>query len=192
MHPVQDLPELSVVVLGAKVAGWLATEDPSLMQLPSQHGAIHPPGHANLLQSALPQTDVHEMSTATHCSIHCTATHCSIHCTTNNCSIHRTAHMQLTPHFLQDDIMYPMLTVEENLTFSARIRLPADFTHGQHLHFVEQAIQVGPGALAAACLQVGSPLGWYRLGWDSWHRCGLFSAAHTTTCNRVFTNRCCA
>ena len=40
--------------------------------------------------------------------------------------------------------MYPMLTVEENLTFSARIRLPADFTHGQHLHHVEQAIQVGP------------------------------------------------
>ena len=66
--------------------------------------------------------------------------------------------------------MYPMLTVEENLTFSARIRLPADFTHGQHLHFVEQAIQVGPGAVAAACLQVASPLGAYRLGWDS---CGL-------------------
>eukprot|EP00891_Asterochloris_glomerata_P004256 jgi/Astpho2/4256/e_gw1.00064.69.1_t len=42
----------------------------------------------------------------------------------------------------QDDIMYPMLTVDENLTFSARIRLPADFTHGQHLHYVEQAIQV--------------------------------------------------
>ena len=50
--------------------------------------------------------------------------------------------------------MYPMLTVEENLTFSARIRLPADFTHGQHLHHVEQAIQVGPWS-ACSCLSVG-------------------------------------
>lgn len=69
------------------------------------------------------------------------------------------------PSLLQDDIMYPMLTVDENLTFSARIRLPADFTHGQHLHYVEQAIQVGRGVHAAACLWVCSPLGCNRHGW---------------------------
>ena len=37
MHPSQDLPELSVVVLGAKVAGWPAMANLILMQPPSQH-----------------------------------------------------------------------------------------------------------------------------------------------------------
>ena len=48
---------------------------------------------------------------------------------------------------VQDDIMHADLTVEENLLFSARFRLPAHLTHSQHLFFVERAIQVcAPGA----------------------------------------------
>ena len=42
----------------------------------------------------------------------------------------------------QDDIMYANLTVEENLLFSARCRLPDSMSHSQHLFFVERAIQV--------------------------------------------------
>lgn len=38
--------------------------------------------------------------------------------------------------------MHANLTVEENLLFSARYRLPASMTHSQHLFFVERAIQV--------------------------------------------------
>ena len=175
MHAVQDLPELSVAVLGAKVAGWLATADLALLQLPSRHLATHPPGQATLLHTVLLQAAVHGVSTAKHCSIH------------------RTAHIQLTPlHSLQDDIMYPMLTVEENLTFSARIRLPADFTHGQHLHHVEQAIQVGPGLHAAACLWACSPLGYCRHGWRGWRTSGHVSAAQRKNWDGVPMSRCCA
>ena len=43
---------------------------------------------------------------------------------------------------LQDDIMYTNLTVEENLMFSARYRLPVHYTHSQHIYYVERAIQV--------------------------------------------------
>lgn len=42
----------------------------------------------------------------------------------------------------QDDIMYCNLTVEENLLFSARYRLPVSYTHSQHVYYVERAIQV--------------------------------------------------
>ena len=44
--------------------------------------------------------------------------------------------------FVQDDIMYCNLTVEENLLFSARYRLPVHYTHAQHVYYVERAIQV--------------------------------------------------
>ena len=43
---------------------------------------------------------------------------------------------------MQDDIMYCNLTVEENLLFSARYRLPVHYTHAQHVYYVERAIQV--------------------------------------------------
>lgn len=46
--------------------------------------------------------------------------------------------------FAQDDIMYCNLTVEENLLFSARYRLPVHYTHAQHVYYVERAIQVSP------------------------------------------------
>ncbi|KAL3137532.1 hypothetical protein ABBQ38_004816 [Trebouxia sp. C0009 RCD-2024] len=42
----------------------------------------------------------------------------------------------------QDDIMYCNLTVEENLLFSARYRLPVHYTHAQHVYYVERAIQI--------------------------------------------------
>ncbi|KAK9813958.1 hypothetical protein WJX73_006860 [Symbiochloris irregularis] len=42
----------------------------------------------------------------------------------------------------QDDIMHVNLTVEENLMFSARYRLPSHYTHSQHVFYVERAIQV--------------------------------------------------
>ena len=38
--------------------------------------------------------------------------------------------------------MYTNLTVEENLMFSARYRLPVHYTHSQHIYYVERAIQV--------------------------------------------------
>ncbi len=38
--------------------------------------------------------------------------------------------------------MYTNLTVEENLSFSARYRLPVHYTHAQHVYYVERAIQV--------------------------------------------------
>lgn len=38
--------------------------------------------------------------------------------------------------------MHTNLTVEENLLFSARIRLPAHYSHAQHVFHVERAIQV--------------------------------------------------
>lgn len=38
--------------------------------------------------------------------------------------------------------MYCNLTVEENLLFSARYRLPVHYTHAQHVYYVERAIQV--------------------------------------------------
>ena len=43
--------------------------------------------------------------------------------------------------FVQDDIMYCNMTVEENLLFSARYRLPISYTHSQHVYYVERAIQ---------------------------------------------------
>ena len=43
---------------------------------------------------------------------------------------------------VQDDIMYCNMTVEENLLFSARYRLPLSYTHSQHVYYVERAIQV--------------------------------------------------
>ncbi|KAL4448129.1 hypothetical protein ABPG75_005348 [Micractinium tetrahymenae] len=43
---------------------------------------------------------------------------------------------------LQDDIMHSKLTVEENLLFSARFRLPAHYTREQHLFHVERALHV--------------------------------------------------
>ncbi|KAL4853041.1 ABC transporter G family member 28 [Chlorella vulgaris] len=42
----------------------------------------------------------------------------------------------------QDDIMHATLTVQENLLFSARFRLPASCRREQHLLFVERAIAV--------------------------------------------------
>ncbi|KAL4449383.1 hypothetical protein ABPG77_007027 [Micractinium sp. CCAP 211/92] len=42
----------------------------------------------------------------------------------------------------QDDIMHSKLTVEENLLFSARFRLPAHYTREQHLFYVEKALHV--------------------------------------------------
>lgn len=42
----------------------------------------------------------------------------------------------------QDDIMHTDLTVEENLLFSARYRLPAGTSHSTILSVVERAIQV--------------------------------------------------
>lgn len=42
----------------------------------------------------------------------------------------------------QDDIMHAKLTVEENLLFSARFRLPARYTRDQHLFHVEKALHV--------------------------------------------------
>lgn len=38
--------------------------------------------------------------------------------------------------------MHASLTVEENLLFSARYRLPASMTHAEHLLSVERTIQV--------------------------------------------------
>ena len=38
--------------------------------------------------------------------------------------------------------MYTNLTVEENLSFSARYRLPVHYTRAQHVYYVERAIQV--------------------------------------------------
>ena len=52
------------------------------------------------------------------------------------------SHAGLSSVCVQDDIMHADLTVEENLMFSARHRLPAAMTHSQHLFFVERAIQV--------------------------------------------------
>ena len=43
--------------------------------------------------------------------------------------------------------MHANLTVEENLLFSARYRLPTHMTHSQHLFYVERAIQVGNEAV---------------------------------------------
>ena len=43
---------------------------------------------------------------------------------------------------VQDDIMYCNMTVEENLLFSARYRLPVTYTPSQHVYYVERAIQV--------------------------------------------------
>ncbi|GAB4817511.1 hypothetical protein N2152v2_004557 [Parachlorella kessleri] len=42
----------------------------------------------------------------------------------------------------QDDIMCAQLSVEENLYFAARYRLPARYKREQHLYFVERAIQI--------------------------------------------------
>ena len=88
--------------------------------------------------------------------------------------------------------MYPMLTVEENLTFSARVRLPADFTPGQHLHHVEQAIQVGLGLHAAACLWVCPPLGGCRRGWGGRRSSGRVSAAQSKFLDGFLSSGCCA
>ena len=51
---------------------------------------------------------------------------------------------------MQDDIMHVNLTVEENLMFSARYRLPSHYTHSQHVFYVERAIQVALDA--ALCM----------------------------------------
>ena len=60
--------------------------------------------------------------------------------------------------FVQDDIMYCNLTVEENLLFSARYRLPVHYTHAQHAYYVERAIQVSRmHALLLGCLLIISP-----------------------------------
>ncbi len=41
----------------------------------------------------------------------------------------------------QDDIVHATLTVEENLLFSARYRLPASTSHLQHLLHVQRTLQ---------------------------------------------------
>ena len=43
---------------------------------------------------------------------------------------------------VQDDLVHASLTVEENLLFSARYRLPSTMTHAEHLLSVERTIQV--------------------------------------------------
>lgn len=52
---------------------------------------------------------------------------------------------------MQDDIMYCNMTVEENLLFSARYRLPTYYTNAQHIYYVERAIQVPCLFAANAC-----------------------------------------
>lgn len=49
--------------------------------------------------------------------------------------------------------MHTNLTVEENLLFSARIRLPAHYSHAQHVFHVERAIQVSP---LCQCLHISA------------------------------------
>lgn len=49
---------------------------------------------------------------------------------------------QVTGFVPQDDILLPLLTVEESLLFSARRRLPASYTSDQHVSHVEHALQV--------------------------------------------------
>lgn len=48
----------------------------------------------------------------------------------------------------QDDIVHASLTVEENLLFSARYRLPSITTHAEHLLSVERTIQACPTPLS--------------------------------------------
>lgn len=50
--------------------------------------------------------------------------------------------LQVTGFVPQDDILLPLLTVEESLLFSARRRLPASYTAEQHVSHVEEALQV--------------------------------------------------
>lgn len=47
--------------------------------------------------------------------------------------------------------MHSTLTVEENLMFAARYRLPAHYRREQHLYFVERAIQVSRLWAVAVC-----------------------------------------
>ena len=72
----------------------------------------------------------------TMCYIKCKAPHCyhTLGCFCNMTLCAATC--------LQDDIMYCNLTVEENLAFSARYRLPVHYTHAQHMYYVERALQV--------------------------------------------------
>ena len=52
--------------------------------------------------------------------------------------------------------MYTNLTVEENLLFNARVRLPCHYSHAQHVFHVERAIQVTvlsfPGRAPSPCV----------------------------------------
>jgi ABC-type multidrug transport system ATPase subunit len=42
----------------------------------------------------------------------------------------------------QEDVMHRKLSVEENLLFAARFRLPSHFSHQDHIYYVEQAMEV--------------------------------------------------
>lgn len=54
---------------------------------------------------------------------------------------------------VQDDIVHASLTVEENLLFSARYRLPSTMTHAEHLLSVERTIQACLSlSLSLACV----------------------------------------
>lgn len=55
---------------------------------------------------------------------------------------HIASVVQVTGFVPQDDILLPLLTVEESLLFSARRRLPASYTSDQHVRHVEDALQV--------------------------------------------------
>ena len=71
--------------------------------------------------------------------------------------LERAFNRLLTDRPGQDDIVHAALTVEENLLFSTRYRLPSGTSHAAHLRHVECTLQAGNTPCACRPV-VGSPI----------------------------------